>query len=361
MEMPGWIDRLGGLVANTAGFWVKMASLESNAHRAELDAVPIDRPLYIAGLARGGTTILLELLASHPDVATHRYRDYPPIYTPLFWNRAFAHIYSADAPPVERAHKDRILVTPDSPEAMEEVLWMRFFPGRHDAATDQVLDASTSNPAFERFYLDHIRKILLVRGGRRYLAKGNYNITRLAYLAKILPDARFMVPVRDPVTHIASLAKQHRLFCEQERADPRVLRHMQRVGHYEFGLDRRALNVGDAGVAQSILDLWADGQEVRGLARHWAVVYGFAVDQLERDRELAARTLVVRYEDACSDGAATLQAVARHAELDFAPDRLAELAGQLSPPSYYRPEFSDAELEAIHEETRAVAARLDYR
>jgi hypothetical protein len=360
VEMPGWIDRLGGLVANTAGFWVGLASLESSAHRAELDEVAIDRPIYIAGLARGGTTILLELLASHPDVATHRYRDYPPIYTPLFWNRAFAQIYDAKAPAVERAHKDRILVTPDSPEAMEEVLWMRFFPGRHTIDATQVLDAATSNPRFEQFYRDHIRKILLVRKGRRYLAKGNYNITRLGYLAKLLDDARFLVPVREPVAHVASLAKQHKLFCAQESADPRVLRHMRRVGHFEFGLDRRPLNLGEAAQARAIAELWAKGEEARGLARHWASVYGFVLDQLERDLALRERTMIVRYEDACGQALATLTAVAAHAGLAFPPERLAEMAAQLSPPSYYRPGFSDAEVAAIREETQAVARRLGY-
>ena len=99
MEMPGWIDRLGGLVERTAGLWVKLGGIESDANRAEIDAIPIDRPIYIAGLARSGTTILLELLAGHADVATHRYRDYPPVYTPLFWNRAFSQIYRGDATP----------------------------------------------------------------------------------------------------------------------------------------------------------------------------------------------------------------------------------------------------------------------
>ncbi len=360
MEMPGWIDRLGGFVAGTAGFWVALGGLESSAHRAELDAIAIDRPIYIAGLARGGTTILLELLAAHPDVATHRYRDYPPIYTPLFWNRAFARIYDANAPAVERAHKDRILVTPDSPEAMEEVLWMRFFPGRHQPEVDQVLDGATSNPAFETFYRDHIRKILLIRQGRRYLAKGNYNITRLAYLARLFPDARFLVPVREPVAHVASLAKQHRLFCTQESEDPRVLRHMRRVGHFEFGLDRRPLNLGDPALARSIAELWARGEEARGLARHWAAVYGFVLDQLERDPALRERTRIVRYEDACAAGTATLAAVAEHTGLTFTPERLAELAAQLSPPTYYRPDLSAADLTAIREETAAVAARLGY-
>ena len=146
LEMPRWLDTLGGFIDRTAGFWQKLGDLESSAHRAELDEIAIDRPCYVAGLARSGSTILLELLAGQPGVATHRYRDFPPIFTPLFWNRAFAHVYRADAPPAERAHKDRILVTPDSPEAMEEVLWMRFFPGMHDTGRSQVLDAATSNP-----------------------------------------------------------------------------------------------------------------------------------------------------------------------------------------------------------------------
>jgi hypothetical protein len=357
--MPGWIDRLGGLVERTAGAWVKLGQIESNANRGELDAIPIDRPIYIAGLARSGTTILLELLAEHPDVATHRYRDYPPVYTPLFWNRAFSSIYRGDAAPVERAHKDRILVTPDSPEAIEEVLWMRFFPGRHDPHVSQVLDAATSNPAFEAFYRDHLRKILMIRQGRRYLAKGNYNVTRLAYLAKLFPDARFIVPVREPRGHVASLAKQHRLFCEQERQDPRVLRHMRRVGHFEFGLDRRPVNVGDAEAALSIVRLWQAGEEARGLAREWAQIYGFVLDQLDRDPGLRERTLILRYEDVCADGAAELGRAFAHVSLP-PPEGLKALGGRLSAPTYYRDGFGVDEAAAIVEETRKVAGRLGY-
>jgi hypothetical protein len=55
-----------------------------------------------------------------------------------------------------------------------------------------------------------------------------------------------------------------------------------------------------------------------------------------------------------------LTAVAAHAGLAFPPERLAEMAAQLSPPSYYRPGFSDAEVAAIREETQAVARRLGY-
>jgi Sulfotransferase family len=361
LEMPGWLDALGGFIARTAGFWQKVGDLESSAYREQLDAVRLDRPFYVAGIARSGSTILLELLAGRPGVATHRYRDFPPIYTPLFWNRAFAQVYRSDAPPAERAHKDRILVTPDSPEAMEEVLWMRFFPRAHDEAVSQVLDASTTNAAFERFYPDHLKKILLVRGGRRYLSKGNYNLTRFAYLLKLFPDARFIVPVRDPRWHIASLMKQHRLFDGEERRDPRILEHMRRAGHFEFGVDRRVINVGDAAAAATIADLWRDGQEVRGWARYWAMLYGFVVAQQERDAAVRQASLIVRYEDLCDRAEATLAAAFAHVGLELAQGEAATMAGRLSQPGYYSLGFTPEEEAIIAEETGPVAAALGYR
>jgi hypothetical protein len=359
MEMPGWLNWLGGVVERRAGLWQRLGDLESRVFSAELEAVRVKEPVFVTGLARAGTTILLEILAGRPGVATHRYRDFPPVYTPLFWNRAFAHIYKADTPPTERAHKDRILVTPDSPEAIEEVLWMRFFPRAHDTGTVQVLDAATSNPAFERFYRDHLRKILLVRGGTRYLSKGNYNPTRLAYLLKLFPDAHFVVPVREPSWHIASLMKQHRLFCAEETRDPRILAHMRRAGHLEFGLDRRAINVGD-GVASEVERLWADGEEVRGWARYWNSLYRFVARQRASDPVLGEATLLVRYEDLCERPRETLAGVLAHARLDATATELDTLASRLSAPSYYAPGFTAEERAVIAEETAEARAILGY-
>lgn len=360
LEMPGWLNALGGFIERTAGFWQRLGDLESSAHRAELDVIAIDRPIYVAGLARSGSTILLEMLAAQPGVATHRYRDFPPVYTPLFWNRAFAHVYRSDAPPTERAHKDRILVTPESPEAMEEVLWMRFFPDAHESTRNQVLDANTSRPAFEDFYGDHLKKILLVRGGTRYLSKGNYNLSRFAYLRRMFPTARFIVPVREPRWHIASLMKQHRLFCAEEQRDPRILKHMRRAGHLEFGLDRRAINVGDTAAAQEVERLWREGEEVRGWARYWAMLYGFALDQREADPGLGEAVMLVRYEDLCDRAEATLDEIFNHASLPLDSAQRSDLAARLSQPTYYDPGFTAEEEAVIASETEAVRARLGY-
>ena len=363
MAVPGWIDLLGRMVGRAPGLWRRLGDLETRMLADELEGIGVDRPVHVAGLARAGTTVLLELLAGLPGVATHRYRDFPPgVYAPVLWDRAFSRVYKGGAAPAERAHQDRVMVTPDSPEALEEVLWAHFHPGLHEAGGgSRVLGPEASNPAFERFYRDHLRKLLLVRRGTRYLAKGNYNLTRLGYIRRLFPDARFLVPVRDPLWHVASLMKQHALFRAAERRDPRVLAHMRRAGHHEFGLGRRAVDVGD-GAAAGVEALWARGEEARGWARHWNSLYRLVARQRAADPGgLGEAAMVVRYEDLCARPRETLEAVLAHARLDPPPPAaLDAMAARLSAPAYYAPGFADAERRAIDEETREARRLVGY-
>src|SRR5690606_40099980 len=140
-------------------------------------------------------------------------------------------------PREERHHRAGLAARPDGREAFEELLGATVCPQAHGALEWAVPDRQPLAPVVEGVALEHLRKLLLLRKGRRYLAKGNYNVTRLGYLLKLFPDARFVIPVRDPLWHVASLMKQHQLFCREEQRNPRVLRHMRRSGHFEFGLD----------------------------------------------------------------------------------------------------------------------------
>jgi len=354
------MDLLGAAIADWPGLWRRLGDLETDWLADAIGKVEIEKPIYVCGLARSGSTILLELLASLDGVATHRYRDFPPVFTPYMWNWLLDRLPKKRSEPVERGHLDGLLVTPESPEAFEEVIWMAFFPQIHDPAVSNLLDARSANPAFERFYGEHLRKILLTRGGRRYLAKGNYNIARLGYIRKLFPDARFLIPVRDPVWHVASLIKQHRLFCEAERRNPRVLAYLRRVGHFEFGLDRRPINTGADQAVREIAALWRAGEEVRGSARYWSRIYGYLADTLDVDAKLAEAARVVRYEDLCEKPAETLRALLDHCDLTPSDDGLAALSGRIAAPSYYTPGFSPEELDIIAVETREVSARYGY-
>ena len=175
--------------------------------------MPIDTPVFISGLARSGTTILLEELSKVPGVGTHRYRDFPFLMTPWFWNR-FLDLFRVPLESVERAHKDRIRITAESPDAFEEPLWQFFFPHLHSAAALHRLTGERRFEEFESFFKDHIRKLLLIRQQPRYLSEENYNVAQIEYLATLFPDARFIIPIRHPVTHVQSLVQQHALFSE---------------------------------------------------------------------------------------------------------------------------------------------------
>lgn len=360
LHVSRWMDLIGGHVQRHPRFWIRLGDWESRMLRAEIDALSIQSPIYVSGIARAGSTILLEWLGRHPDCATHRYKDYPLVHIPYWWNAFLSRTPQRSAGPAERAHADGIMITPESPEAFEEVLWMSFFPESHSPEHSNVIDGRIRHPHFESFYRDHIRKLLLVRGGRRYLSKANYHVTRLEYLQLLFTDARFVIPVREPVWHIASLMKQHRLFCEQEAANVKALAHMQRVGHYEFGLDRRPINPGDDGRTAEIRELWAQGREVEGWARYWAMIYGYLAARLEAGGALAERSLVVRYEDLCQSPEPTLRGIFSHCGLDPPAPLITQATEALHLPDYYRPRFSDAELALIAEITAAAASRFGY-
>ncbi|MFP5305368.1 MAG: sulfotransferase [Gammaproteobacteria bacterium] len=360
--VPGWIDRLGASVEHHPGLWKRLGNLETSMLDEHVEHIAIEAPIYVCGLARSGSTILLEILAEHADTASHAYRDFPLVYTPVFWNRFLDRAQSRPAAAVERAHGDGIEVTPDSPEAVEEVLWAGFFPHLHRPGVSDVLSAVHEAPAFERFYREHLRKLLWLRGGRRYLAKGNYNTTRIDFLLRLFPDARFIVPIREPVAHFASLVRQHLRFSERHREDPRARRYMRRLGHFEFGLDRRAVHTGDERAAERIREAWAAGRDAEGYARSWSDVYRYVADRLDASPSLREAVLVVRHEVLCTRPEETLRRIFEHCRLPYDDATIARASAHVrrQPGLPAANDDAGAEAEEVRRLTAATAARFGY-
>ena len=146
IKVPGGLHLQARLFAATRGLWKKLGDLETGSVRDEIDEVRVERPIFIASLARSGTTILTELLNRHEEVTSHRYSDFPNVWTP-YWRNYLLQKTRRETPRLEeRAHQDRILVSQHSPEAVEEVLWMHFFPQCHQSGRDNTLDARMDNP-----------------------------------------------------------------------------------------------------------------------------------------------------------------------------------------------------------------------
>jgi hypothetical protein len=78
-----------------------------------------DRPVFVVGMARSGTTTLLNLLFATGEFESSRYRDLPLPLFPAFWRKVHKGFHQGQSP-IQRVHDDGILVSPDSPEAFEE-------------------------------------------------------------------------------------------------------------------------------------------------------------------------------------------------------------------------------------------------
>ncbi|MCG3225813.1 MAG: sulfotransferase, partial [Candidatus Heimdallarchaeota archaeon] len=76
------------------------------------------------------------------------------------------------------------------------------------------MDKSTVNPDFEKYYIEIIKKLLVNQKSSRYITKNNYNVSRMEYIKKLFPDAKFIFMTRNPINHIASLAKQDKVLKE---------------------------------------------------------------------------------------------------------------------------------------------------
>ena len=80
-----------------------------------------DNHVFISGLARSGSTIILRALFESKKFSSLLYKDMPFVLAPNFWSTLSSS--SKDIIKTERSHGDGIMVSLESPEAFEEVFW----------------------------------------------------------------------------------------------------------------------------------------------------------------------------------------------------------------------------------------------
>ena len=222
-----------------------------------------DRPVYLCGLARSGTTLLLRLLEQSGDFASLTYRDMPFVMAPNLWAR-LSDRWQRRALARERIHGDGVLVGYDSPEAFEEVFW-RTFESRLDEERDCYGAAMPSEATLGKFarYRYHVEAVVRRRTGeaqhRRYLSKNNNNLLRLDALCREA-GATMLVLFREPIAAARSLRRVHERLGAA--ADDFAKHYMAWLGHFEFGPDHRPFHFARAymrhGLSTSSPDYWLD-------------------------------------------------------------------------------------------------------
>ena len=176
--------------------------------------------VFISGMARSGTTILLNAIYETNEFASLTYQDMPFILSPNIWSKLNKNNTLLDKQ--ERAHGDGIKIDISSPEAFEEIFWKTF-------------DDKNSDSYVEFMYF--VQLLCFKYKKNRYLSKNNQNIKRIEYLIKNYPNSKIIIPFREPLQHSFSLFTQHKKFIALQKNDNFIREYMSLIGHSEFGLD----------------------------------------------------------------------------------------------------------------------------
>jgi len=274
---------------------------------------PAEAPVYVTGLARAGTTVLMRALHGSDAFASLTYADMPMVMAPNLWAK-LSRRARTEGVARERAHGDGVMVDFDAPEALEEVFW-RTHCGRDyirpDALVPHTPDAETLDA-----YRDYIARVCHRYGRPRYLAKNNNLMLRLLPMVRALPDARFLVPVRDPLAQARSLRDQHARFQD---SDAFTRSYMTWLVHHEFGADQRPFRLPDQP------EPTGDRDRIGYWLMLWVACYGYLADRIDAARAAGQDTVLpVIYERLGTDpGAwprvAAFAGIAPGAEPGFRP------------------------------------------
>ena len=178
-----------------------------------------DDHVFIAGMARSGTTILLNALHESNIFGSLSYSDMPFVLAPNLWSKiSFS---KGNLEFKERAHGDGIKVSAESPEAFEEVFWKTFSYEKEEELEDK--------------FKIYVSNIIKKYKKRRYLSKNNQNIKRINLIISFFSNSKIFIPFREPIQHAYSLLTQHCKFIEESKQDKFISKYMNWIGHTEFG------------------------------------------------------------------------------------------------------------------------------
>ncbi|MGI8536748.1 MAG: sulfotransferase family protein [Mycobacteriales bacterium] len=283
----------------------------------------VDRPIFLIGCGRSGTTLLYELIAQQTDLAwfsnvTQRFPALPQLA---------AASRTAGLPLVRRLAGHR------APHPAEGHAIFDRVRGGSRREDEGVLTGHDVREGEAEQLLAIVRAHQLFHGKSRFLNKNTRNARRVSYLAAIFPDARFVHVVRDPRATAASLLRvafwpELRLWWQEWQTPTELV-------------------AGGAEPALLAADFWT--HEVNQIDR----------DGLEVSRD---RWLEVRYEDLVDDVRGQVQRITAFSELACEAaflDRVAERqVGSRN--NKYLSLFSSADLDGMWRVAGPTAVRHGY-
>jgi hypothetical protein len=156
--------------------------------------INLDRPIFIVGPGRSGTTIFYYLLCGHQDLGWFYESWLSRRINNLSLRSFFACLNVVyQIGPISRKYRKRAWF-PKPSEVYE--LWDAFHPVENGAASPPFIEehAASANAALMSSVM---RRHLLYSGTSRFINKNTRNSRRMRYLHTLFPDALFIHIIRD--------------------------------------------------------------------------------------------------------------------------------------------------------------------
>ncbi len=266
--------------------------MEKNIFEIGIQDLKIEKPIFIVGCHRSGTTILYDTLAKHPDLAYFTNASAYLPKTPISSNW-FAKQFMGDTT-VERFINDGLDVSYSSPsEAIR--IWELYI----DSDNSHYLDENYDNPEMEDYLKKTIKKHLKYFQVSRFINKNPDNSARIRYLNKLFPDACFIHIVRDG-----------RAVCQS------LLKFRKAAADF-FGTEHRHAKSGVKGERWDEIQKYWNSEPVKSIGLLWLDV----METLERDRQVIDphRYLELRYEDFVGEPNQYLHKIVEFCDLAWTP------------------------------------------
>ncbi len=251
-----------------------------------------ESPVFISGLARAGTTILMRTFYETGEFRSLTYRDMPFVLMPNLW-KVLSTAFQKNQIAKERAHGDGIEVNFDSPEAFEEVFWKTFLADDY-LFKDHLSPHAPNTEVIDQFrrFVSHVVLSADHPEQQRYLSKNNNNVLRLGSIRRAFPNALIIVPFRDPVQQAISLLKQHTQFCVMHKRDKFSRDYMEWLGHHEFGGTHRPFQFGER---WRVTPIQNDPENINYWLALWINTYNYLLETASKD------TLFLCFEELCRE------------------------------------------------------------
>ena len=257
--------------------------------------------VVISGLARAGTTSIMNQLSGLNEFRSLSYANMPFLLSPGLWSR----VYRPKGIKLrERSHKDGVQIGLNSAEALEEYFFKAISNDGY-LSEEHLREYNLKDDDYLQYLI--YQRMICGDSERIYLAKNNNFLLRYHSIRQRNPEFIMVIMFRDPLYHAASLMEKHQEYLLQQEADPFVLEYMDWLGHHEFGQHQKAFAFKNATAPEgdrNSLDYWLSV---------WISYYEKALEIED------ANTLFINYEDFCQNPSATISRILKKVNPEISP------------------------------------------